>query len=570
MARTCAHLSLALCALLVVACNPPRNEPVPPDATTTAGAGGKVGGSGGGGAGGGGGDTDAGAQGGSGGGGEGGGGGSGGSSEPADAGPPIVAPGTKNLETGAPCTAPDQCGSGFCVDYVCCDSACTGTCQSCASANTSQKDGVCAPSRAGVDPRGQCEKGTEVCGQDGECDGAGACRKQGSDVTCMPESCAAGMYTPPRQCDGKGACGPAGAAVSCGLYPCEGGRCKMTCTGNAECAMGNYCEAGTCIAKKGSGQSCRDVAECMSGNCVDGVCCENACKGACQACSRAKNEKQDGKCLPVPGGNDPDDDCSAGDRTSCKLDGQCDGKGACRNWPSGTECAEASCSGSQLTPGGKCDGKGKCNKPSGGACGKSLRCSGDGRSCLGECRSNGDCVRGVCFGDGSCKEPKKLGESCSSGEPCGAGTCAANGQCCQESCSGSQICDKRSGLCGAPANAGCNDSSTCASRSCTRRCAAGKSGSCQSNADCDVAAGPQGSCKPVEFTCVEDRSIRCDVNAPPEQNGCPEGTGFIKFQCGASGFRCSGGKNDGMSCSFLDVCPGTDAVSGSCPTGSCQ
>lgn len=60
-------------------------------------------------------------------------------------------------QNGSPCTAATQCSSGFCVDDVCCDSACGGgddtDCQACSAAAgallSSPGDGTCRPSRAG-------------------------------------------------------------------------------------------------------------------------------------------------------------------------------------------------------------------------------------------------------------------------------------------------------------------------------------------------------------------------------------------------------------------------------------
>lgn len=65
---------------------------------------------------------------------------------------------------GATCSTGEACASGFCVDDVCCESACDGGCATCGG------DGTCAPVPAG-----------ETCGETYLCEG---------DLTC-PAQCAA-------------------------------------------------------------------------------------------------------------------------------------------------------------------------------------------------------------------------------------------------------------------------------------------------------------------------------------------------------------------------------------------
>ncbi len=66
------------------------------------------------------------------------------------------------------------------------------------------------------------------------------------------------------------------------LYDASG---QSGCTADAHCAAGFYCEAPTCVPKKQSGGGCSSVNECASAYCVDGVCCNSACDGACDACN---------------------------------------------------------------------------------------------------------------------------------------------------------------------------------------------------------------------------------------------------------------------------------------------
>ena len=76
-----------------------------------------------------------------------------------------------------------DCAHNFCAQGVCCATACTGTCASCALAGTM---GTCTSVPAGQDPLNQCtDQGVATCGTDGSCNGSGACRKYASGTTCV-------------------------------------------------------------------------------------------------------------------------------------------------------------------------------------------------------------------------------------------------------------------------------------------------------------------------------------------------------------------------------------------------
>ena len=55
---------------------------------------------------------------------------------------PTADGGTQAPAASQACTEAAQCASGFCVDGVCCNEACTGTCFSC---NQAQSAGTCVP-----------------------------------------------------------------------------------------------------------------------------------------------------------------------------------------------------------------------------------------------------------------------------------------------------------------------------------------------------------------------------------------------------------------------------------------
>jgi len=94
---------------------------------------------------------------------------------------------TPTLANGDICTLAGDCKSGFCVDGVCCESACTGDCLTCAGADT---NGSCIPADRGTNPRGKClDSGAATCGSDGYCDGTGSCEKYPAGVACQTAGC---------------------------------------------------------------------------------------------------------------------------------------------------------------------------------------------------------------------------------------------------------------------------------------------------------------------------------------------------------------------------------------------
>lgn len=70
---------------------------------------------------------------------------------------------------GQTCGANNECGTGACVDGVCCNAACTVSCKSCIGTKTTGGvTGVCDFIKAGTDPDNECSGS-------GTCNGAGTC-----------------------------------------------------------------------------------------------------------------------------------------------------------------------------------------------------------------------------------------------------------------------------------------------------------------------------------------------------------------------------------------------------------
>jgi hypothetical protein len=362
------------------------------------------------------------------------------------------------------CSANGDCASGFCADGVCCDKACNTPCLACTAALNGGTTGTCGPIAAGTDPKNQCVLGgggAETCGQGGAC------------------QCADGVK------DGNE------TDVDCG---------------------GNIC------AKCDLGKACKGNADCGSGQCFDGVCCNVACGGQCQACSKALNGVADGTCGAIPEGSAPKaacpkvgDVCGVGGKCRCG-DGQKDGA------ESDVDCGGGVCG---VCPGGKaCGAQGDCAANT--FCVDGFCCNS---ACSGTCQA---CSSALSVGaDGTCSDVKpgldphdtcKLGNGaevcgpahkcqCTDGAQDGAETDVdCGGNVCGVACADGKGClvatDCTSGFCGPDSNchpATCNDKVKdvnetdvdCGGTDC-QKCASGKY--CNGKADCISNACTGHSC----------------------------------------------------------------------------
>jgi hypothetical protein len=89
-----------------------------------------------------------------------------------------------------------------------------------------------------------------------------------------------------------------------------------------DCGANHTCYGAT-NCKLALGEICtgNDDTLCASGACSDGVCCNEACDGLCEACTMVLSGAADGTCDPIDAGEDPDDECGMGKA--------CDGAGMC-------------------------------------------------------------------------------------------------------------------------------------------------------------------------------------------------------------------------------------------------
>jgi hypothetical protein len=366
-----------------------------------------------------------------------------------DAGPTKADTGSVLATLGASCQRGGDCASGFCADGVCCNQACSEVCAACAQSGNL---GTCLPVTGPPQGTRSACPGSGACA--GSCDGKDptACHFPGAAVACGTASCSAGVATPAATCDGHGACATP-KPVTCAPDPCDGSACGQ-CSDSRPCASGFQCTGGKCMPKLDNGAQCQNDGQCKSGQCADGICCNRACGGACEACNvsgkvgtcsfltgtvcRATTgacdvaETCDGQSSACPSdrrqssgfvcrsSTGPCDQAEACDGasvacppdalqpagTACRAaSGLCDVTDTCNGTsavcpdvkkPEGTSCRAGSCSndpgGSTATPAAKCDAGGACvNQGSGGSCGTYL-CGGN--QCKMTCTSTSECFTG--------------------------------------------------------------------------------------------------------------------------------------------------------------------------------
>ena len=217
---------------------------------------------------------------------------------------------------GTPCSGPAECLSMNCVDGVCCDTPCVGTCMACTTTlKGSGNDGVCEAIDQGVDMEDECaDLGQTSCGSNGSCDGGGSCDIYGMGTVCAPDGCMGDDVLLADTCDGMGTCVDNGV-TDCGTYSCDMATCYTSCSDHPQCAVDAYCEfgvSGTCVPKKPDGTTATDPVECLSGFVADGVCCNESCDlGVCDACTVALGASTDGTCTSQMADCDDGNECTS-------------------------------------------------------------------------------------------------------------------------------------------------------------------------------------------------------------------------------------------------------------------
>ena len=233
---------------------------------------------------------------------------------------------------GTVCTADNECSSDTCVDDVCCNAACTDSCQACdvggfiGICTTMLDETVPSPLCGGHLCNGTFTTCPTVCSNDDDCEsathycGGGDCKLLKVDGTacgggnecesdkCIDDvCCATGCTGECKACDVAGFEGtctlvPSGEDqdTECGGYFCNGtDGCNSACTLDTQCKGSHYCNGATCEADLANAAACTKNEECPNNFCVDDVCCNTACQFGCNVCDDTGNE---GTCTIVDAG----------------------------------------------------------------------------------------------------------------------------------------------------------------------------------------------------------------------------------------------------------------------------
>jgi hypothetical protein len=323
------------------------------------------------------------------------------------------------------------------------------------------------------------------------------------------------------------------------------------------------------------GSACTASSQCASGNCVDGVCCDLACDGLCSACNLTGKV---GRCSLVPDGMDPRDACGADPASGCGRDGFCDGNGACRKYPAGSECRAASCTGSTRTLASTCDGNGTCVAGQTQTCNPNL-CGSNGQ-CLDRCDGDQQCVSpNRCIMNSCGKKP--LGASCDAAGDCDSNICQQN-VCCDMACTGvcrSCALDGKRGSC-SPVPAGTDPLDQCApGTSC------GGDGLCDGKGACRVQSAGT-ACAPAqctngvstpERTCdgagtcrtVQTSACAPHLCGPTSCRTTCAGDGECVTTAYCNGMTCANKKANGAACGRAGECTSNQCVDGVCCDMAC-
>jgi MYXO-CTERM domain-containing protein len=422
-----------------------------------------------------------------------------------------------SLAQGASCTQNSQCGTGNCIDGVCCDTTCgggvAGDCQACSVAAGASVNGTCASLTGSSCNDGNACTQTDTC-QAGVCTG-------GNPVVCTASD----------QCHGVGVCN-----TSTGLCSNPSLPNGTTCSDGNACTQTDTCQAGVCTG--GNPVVCTPSDSChFAGTCspATGVCSSPPVPNG-TVCNDGNGCTQTDTCQSGI--------CAGGNPVVCTPSDQCHLAGTCNP-------ANGTCSNPNANDGTACN--------DGNACTKSDACQAG--VCTGSnpvvCTASDQChAAGTCNpANGTCSNPNATngtacsdGNACTQKDTCQAGVCTgSNPVICTASdqCHVAGGCNTTTGVCSNPPAANgttCNDGVACTKQDvCT-------SGSC---------GGTTYTCAPgvCQVASACDGTGGCNATNAPPGTACPDdGNPCTADTCNASGSCTHANVADGTSCGSGKIC----------------
>ncbi|MCG3174536.1 MAG: hypothetical protein GMKNLPBB_02780 [Myxococcota bacterium] len=343
---------------------------------------------------------------------------------PPDPGPgplPVLSP------NGATCTVATLCESGNCVEGVCCNTPCNGTCVSCLASKKGGQTGTCGNIPSGQDPDNECaEQKAQTCGTTGVCDGAGGCAYHPNGTRCVDD----GNPCTDDLCNNR----------NCAHPNRNNG---VSCNDDGDSCTEDICQNGSCNHPKKADQSpcAADQFECTSDVCLGGKCehpiksdrclIDNRCyrKGdvpgsvGCKFCLPESSQTQlsnrangascdDGK-FCTSSDKCQDGVCAGGEPLSCGVSGNpciegfCDETARkCSTRPArkGQSCGAAACDGTVAVGEKVCNSIGECVESSRQECAP-FQCAA--AVCSRNCQTDNQCSSGTVCVRGTCRPPNR-------------------------------------------------------------------------------------------------------------------------------------------------------------------
>ena len=364
-------------------------------------------------------------------------------------------------ERGQACVKNDECTDGHCVDGVCCNTACDGSCMACTYAKTGHGNGSCAAVPVGSD-------------LDDECGAHADCQLLKGMPLCQ---CKPGYFGDGNTCT---AC-PAGR-----ISAADG----KTCT---PCVAGTYQNESSCSACAGGTYS--DVGQ-------------TSCSATCPA-GHFINEAQPGACIP----------CEAGAYTNA------DNRKSCLACPPGytseagattchTLCGDATVVGNEVCDDGNTDSGDGCNSTC-SAIESGWACPPEGGACQLPCS-----VAGKLYAAGTIN-PDNACQYCDPTQSTSAFSAVPEGLSCTDDaldCT-NDVCDGQ-GVCTHPAISGCVIAGACVAEGVVN-----PGNSCQScqpdrSTTSYSAEAADGACSDDGLACTNDVCDAAGACLHPVANGC--------------------------------------------------